>query len=81
MEVYMSVLVELEKDQLDCLEILAKNKSKDIGHIIAEIVDEYLEDLEDRYFSELSDQILADIRSGKEETIPFEEIKKEYGLL
>ena len=80
----MSVLVELEKDQLDCLEILAKNKSKDVGHIIAEIVDEYLEELEDRYFSELGDQISADIRSGKIKTISHKEVKKElkeeYGL-
>ena len=76
----MSVLVELEKDQLDCLEILAKNKSKDVGHIIAEIVDEYLEELEDEYFTKLADERYADILSGKEEFISYEEIKKKYDL-
>ena len=76
----MSVLVELEKDQLDCLEILAKNKSKDVGHIIAEIVEEYLDDLEDEYFTKLADERYADILSGKEEFISYEEIKKKYDL-
>jgi len=76
----MPVLVELEKDILEPLELIAKNENKDVGYIIAEIVDKYLEELEDEYFTKLADERYADILSGKEKIIPHDEVKKKYGL-
>jgi len=76
----MPVLVELEKDILEPLELIAKDKNKDVGYIIAEIVDKYLEELEDEYFTKLADERYADILSGKSETISLEELEKKYGL-
>jgi len=76
----MPVLVELEKDILEPLELIAKNKSKDVGYIIAEIVDEYFERLSDEKLLKIAKRESKKIRTGKEKTIPFDEIKKEYGL-
>lgn len=41
------------------------------------LLEDYLEDLEDIY---LSEKILADIRSGKEKTVPAEEVYAKAGL-
>ena len=76
----MPVLVELEKDILEPLELIAKDINKDVGYIIAEIVDKYLEELEDEYFTKLADERYADILSGKSKPIPFEEVLKRNGL-
>ena len=43
-----------------------------------EAILEYLDDLEDWYRAE---KVLDDIRSGREETVPLEEVMREYGLL
>jgi RHH-type rel operon transcriptional repressor/antitoxin RelB len=42
-----------------------------------EAIREHLDDLEDLY---LAEQRLADIRSGKTQTIPMEDVMKRYGL-
>jgi len=76
----MPVLVELEKDILEPLELIAKEKNKDVGYIIARIVDEYLEDLEDEYFTKLADERYADILSGKSKIFSHEEVMRENGL-
>jgi len=76
----MSVLVELEKDHLESLEILAKENSKTINYYISEAIEKYLDDLEDAYFSKIAEERLADIESGKSKTIPHSEVKKEYGI-
>jgi prevent-host-death family protein len=41
---------------------------------------EMLEAIEDRIDIEEADKVVARIESGDEETIPFEEIKRKYGL-
>ena len=76
----MSVLVNLEEEQLKFLEIFAKNTNKDVGYIIAGIVDKYLEDLEDEYFTKLADERYADILSGKSKIFSHEEVMRENGL-
>ena len=42
-----------------------------------EAIKEHLDDLEDLY---LAEQRLIDIRAGKSQTIPLEEVMKRYGL-
>jgi len=76
----MPVLVELEKDILEPLELIAKDKSKDVGRIIAEIVEKYLDDLEDAYLSKIAEERLADIESGKSKLISLEELKRDKRL-
>ena len=41
------------------------------------LLEDYLDDLEDIY---LSEKVFADIRSGKEKTIPADEVYKKLGL-
>ena len=76
----MAISVELKKDQLKYLGMLARKNDKTIDHYISEAIDKYLEDLEDKYFAKLADERLAEIRSGKSKTIPHSEVKKEYGI-
>ena len=76
----MSVSIKLKKDQLKYLGILAEKSGKTIDHYVSEIVDKYLEDLEDEYFTKLADERYADILSGKEEFISFEEVLRKNGL-
>ena len=42
-----------------------------------EAIKEHLDDLEDLY---LAEQRLIDIRAGKSQTVPLEEVMKRYGL-
>ena len=77
----MPISVDLEKDQLECLELIAKKKNKDVNYVIAEIIDDYFEKLLDKKLLKIAKKQSERIRSGKEKTIPFEEIKKEYGFL
>jgi len=73
----MSLLVRLKKDQLERLENLAKETNRTKSFYVSKAIDEYLEDLE---FTYLMEQRMIDVRSGKEETISYEEIKKKYDL-
>jgi len=66
----MSVSIKLKKDQLKYLGMLAEKNGKTIDHYISEAVDKYLED---EYFTKLADERYADILSGKEEFISYEE--------
>ncbi len=50
---------------------LAKETHRPTSFYYNLLLEDYLEDLEDIY---LSEKILADIRSGKEKTIPAEEV-------
>ena len=73
----MPLSVRLKKEQLERLEILARETNKTKSFYISKAIDQYLEDLEFEY---LMEQRLIDVRSGKEEIIPHEEVKKKYGL-
>ena len=72
----MSVSVNLKKDDLHCLELLAKKNGKTVAHYISEAVEKYLEDIEDEYLYKLAEERSKDTRP----TIPFEEVRKELGL-
>jgi len=76
----MPVTIDLEKEQLDSLELIAKDKNKDVSHIIAEIIDDYFEKLFDEELIKIADERYANILSGKSKTIPFEEVLRENGL-
>jgi len=59
------------------LEALAKATGRSKTFYAREAILEHLDDLEDVY---LAEQRLIDIRSGKTQTIPLEEVMKRYGL-
>jgi RHH-type rel operon transcriptional repressor/antitoxin RelB len=59
------------------LEALAKATGRNKTYYAREAILEHLDDLEDVY---LAEQRLIDIRSGKTQTIPLEEVMKRYGL-
>ena len=56
---------------------LAKETRRPASFYYNLLLEDYLDDLEDIY---LSEKVLADIRSGKEKTIPADEVYKELGL-
>ena len=59
------------------IELLAKATRRSTSFYYNLLLEDYLDDLEDIY---LSEQTLADIRSGKQKTIPAEEVFAEAGL-
>lgn len=59
------------------VDTLAKKTNRNASFYYNLLLEDYLEDLEDIY---LSEKILENIRSGKEKTIPAEEVYKELGL-
>jgi predicted DNA-binding protein len=76
----MSITIELEKDNLEFVEFLAKDRNKDVNHIINQIIDEYLERLSDERLLEIAKERSADVRSGKSKTYSFKEVLNECGL-
>ncbi len=65
--------VEIE----DRLEALAKATGRSKTFYARQAILEHLDDLEDIY---LAEQRLIDIRSGKTQAIPLEDVMKRYGL-
>jgi RHH-type rel operon transcriptional repressor/antitoxin RelB len=61
----------------DRLEALAKATGRSKTFYARQAILEHLDDLEDVY---LAEQRLIDIRSGKTQTIPLEDVMKRYGL-
>ena len=59
------------------LEALAKATGRTKTFYAREAILEYLDDLEDLY---LAERRLIDIRAGKSQTIPLEEVMKRYGM-
>lgn len=59
------------------LESLAKATGRTKTFYAREAILEHLDDLEDLY---LAEQRLIDIRAGKTQTVPLEEVMKRYGL-
>jgi len=59
------------------LEALAKATGRTKTFYAREAILEHLSDLEDVY---LAEQRLADIQSGKTETLPLEEVMRRYGV-
>ena len=59
------------------LEALARLTGRSKTFYAREAILEYLDDLEDVY---LAEKRLEDIRAGREQTIPLEEVMKRHGL-
>jgi RHH-type rel operon transcriptional repressor/antitoxin RelB len=59
------------------LGVLAQMTGRTKTFYAREAILEHLDDLEDLY---LAEQRLLDIRSGKSQTVPLEEVMKRYGL-
>ncbi len=59
------------------IDFLAKTTHRSTSFYYNLLLEDYLDDIEDIY---LSEKILADIRSGKEKTVPAEEVYKDLGI-
>jgi RHH-type rel operon transcriptional repressor/antitoxin RelB len=60
------------------LDALAKETGRTKSFYVREAILEHLDDLEDLY---LAEKELAEIRAGRAESTPLEEVMKEYGLV
>ena len=69
--------IRLPKEVEDRLEALAKVTGRTKTFHACEAIIEHLEDLEDVYFAE---QVLTDIRSGREQMYTLEEVELALGL-
>ena len=69
--------IRLPTEIEDRLEALAKATGRSKTFYARQAILEHLDDLEDVY---LAEQRLMDIRSGKTQTIPLEDVMKRYGL-
>jgi len=70
--------IRLPEDIEKRLDALAKATGRTKTFYAREAILEHLEDLEDIY---LAEQRLADIHAGRVNTIPLEEVMKEYGMV
>ena len=72
-----AVSLRLPDDVSRWLQNLAQMTGRSKTYYMVEAIREHLDDLEDLY---LAEQRLIDIRSGKTQTVPLEEVMKRYGL-
>lgn len=72
-----AVSLRLPDDVSQRLQNLAQMTGRSKTYYMVEAIREHLDDLEDLY---LAEQRLVDIRSGKTQTVPLEEVMKRYGL-
>lgn len=72
-----SVSLRLPDDVSQRLQHLAQMTGRSKTYYMVEAIREHLDDLEDLY---LAEQRLGDIRAGKTQTIPLEDVMKRYGL-
>jgi len=73
----MAVSLRLPEDISGRLQNLAQLTGRSKTFYMIEAIREHLDDLEDLY---LAEQRLIDIRAGKTQTVPLEEVMKRYGL-
>ncbi|EGV17420.1 type II toxin-antitoxin system RelB family antitoxin [Thiocapsa marina] len=69
--------IRLPADVEQRLEALARATGRTKTFYAREAILEHLDDLEDLY---LAEQRLIDIRAGKTQTVPLDELMKRYGL-
>ncbi len=69
--------IRLPAEVEERLEALARATGRTKTFYAREAILEHLDDLEDLY---LAEQRLIDIRAGKTQTVPLEELMKRYGM-
>jgi RHH-type rel operon transcriptional repressor/antitoxin RelB len=75
--VWVMLAIRLPEEIETRLESLAQVTGRSKTFYAREAILEYLDDMEDLY---LAEQRLIDIRAGKSQTIPLEEVMKRYGM-
>ena len=73
----MSVSLRLPEDLNQRLSSLAEQTGRSKTFYMLEAIKQHISDLEDLY---LAEQRLINIRSGKTQPIPIEEVMKRYGM-
>jgi RHH-type rel operon transcriptional repressor/antitoxin RelB len=71
------IAVRLPDGLEDRLDRLAKMTGRTKTYYVREAIVEHLDELEDIY---LAEQVLENVRSGKEDTISLDEMMKKHGL-
>ena len=72
-----AVSIRLPDDVSARLQDLAQRTGRSKTFYMVEAIREHLDDLEDVY---LAEQRLIDLRAGKTQAVPLEEVMKRYGL-
>lgn len=73
----MALSIRLPSDVEERLKNLAARTGRTKSFYITEAICEHLEDLEDLY---LAEQRMIDIRAGRTQMVPLEEVMKRYGM-
>ena len=71
------VAVRIPKEIEERLNRLAKRTGRTKTYYVREAILEHLDELEDIY---LAEQVLVDVKAGKEPTVGFDELIDKYGL-
>jgi RHH-type rel operon transcriptional repressor/antitoxin RelB len=71
------VAVRIPKEIEERLDRLAKKTGRTKTYYVREAILEHLDELEDIY---LAEQVLVDVKSGKESTVGLDELISKYGL-
>lgn len=74
----MSISIQLPPDVEVRLQAIVANTGRNETFHITEAILDYLEDMED-YFD--AEQQMEELKAGKTQLIPIEEIMKEYGMV
>ena len=69
--------IRLPDETYERLQVLAARTGRTATFYIREAIEAQLDDLEDIY---LAEQVLADIRAGREKTITMDEMSRRLGL-
>ncbi|WP_333699286.1 DUF6290 family protein [Rivihabitans pingtungensis] len=72
-----SVSLRLPDEVVQRLDKLATMTGRTKSSYMVEAIQEHLDDLEDLY---LAEQRMADIRAGRDQAVPLEEVMKRYGM-
>jgi len=73
----MPISIRLPEDIEDRLNELAARTGRSKTFYATEAILEHLDDLEDLY---LAEQALIEVRAGRSETTPLEEVMRRYGM-
>ncbi len=76
-KIMASVSLRLPDEVVQRLDKLATMTGRTKSSYMVEAIQEHLDDLEDLY---LAEQRMADIRAGRDQAVPLEEVMKRYGM-